>query len=86
MTALPKSMIKGSSCAILTPQAATIDSLFNHHSVRVDGPEESYTGVGLLMAPTQSIADNSQAVPVIDDLVRNSPCEPLHLQMVVLSK
>lgn len=49
---LVNSMIKCSSGAILTPQAAAIDSLFNHHSVRVDGPEESYTGVGPLMAPT----------------------------------
>lgn len=57
----------------VTPQAAAIDSLFNHHSVRADGSEESCAGVGPLTAPTQSMADNTQAAPVIDDLVRNSP-------------
>lgn len=38
-----------------------------------DGPEESYASVDLPTAPTPSIADNTKAAPVIDDLVRNSP-------------
>lgn len=66
-------MIKWSSCAIPTRQAAAIDSLFNHPSVQADEPEGSNTGIGLLTAPTQSIADNTQTAPLIDDLVRNSP-------------
>lgn len=52
---------------------ASIDSLFHHHSVRADGPEGSHAGVDPLTAPTPSIADNTKAAPVIDDLVRNSP-------------
>lgn len=67
------SMIKCSPCAIPTSQPASIDSLFHHHSVRADGPEESYASVDLTTAPTPSIADNTKAAPVIDDLVRNSP-------------
>lgn len=35
--------------------------------------EENYASVGLLTTLTQSIADNTQAASVIDDLVRNSP-------------
>lgn len=51
----------------------SIDSPFNHHSVRPDGPQESRAGVDLLTAPAPSIADNTEAAPIIDGLPRNSP-------------